>query len=278
MMLILNKLNKGFSKNVHKILKTPSQMRKLEECRDLNINLIAKVIDDIKRNNFSEEEKEWIDKIKSIRNDLNLSNDNLEIKRHSSEGVTIRIEKVSNVYNESSILHKWGLLLFKLVRTFKPSSCLELGTCVGVSALYQVSAMELNQKGNLVTLEGIESFALLAKRNIERLVHGRATVVVGKFKDTLGNVLNEYKNFDFAFIDGHHDEIATISYFKQISPFLADGSVLIFDDILWSDGMERAWNQIIQDENIKASIDLFKMGVCLFTRQQAEKFHFKIAF
>src|SRR5215204_1409803 len=46
-----------------------------------------------------------------------------------------------------------GQLLFRLVREFAPTSCLELGTCIGVSAAFQAAALELNGAGHLLTLE-----------------------------------------------------------------------------------------------------------------------------
>ncbi|MGH8604150.1 MAG: O-methyltransferase, partial [Gammaproteobacteria bacterium] len=48
----------------------------------------------------------------------------------------------------------WATFLFKLIRKLEPSSCVELGSCVGISASYQASALKINEKGNLLTLEG----------------------------------------------------------------------------------------------------------------------------
>jgi predicted O-methyltransferase YrrM len=42
---------------------------------------------------------------------------------------------------------------------------------------------------------------------------------------------------DFAFIDGHHDERATVAYFQQMKPSLSPGAVVLFYDIKWSSGM-----------------------------------------
>ena len=54
-------------------------------------------------------------------------------------------------------------------------------------------------------------------------------------------VLEEMRPVDFIFIDGHHDEQATIGYFEQVRPWLADRNAIVFDDIDWSDGMRAAW-------------------------------------
>ena len=68
---------------------------------------------------------------------------------------------------------------------------------------------------------------------------------------------------DYAFIDGHHDQDATIDYFRQIKPHLSPNAVLVFDDISWSDGMKKAWKTIKNDKDIEVYVDLFVVGVCI---------------
>lgn len=136
----------------------------------------------------------------------------------------------------------WALLLFHLIRQLKPNACLELGTCLGISTAYQASALELNSYGRLVTLEGSPAFAEIAVRNLEALGLGhRVSIVIGRFQDTLVSVLNDLKSVDYAFVDGHHDENATVAYFENLLPHLSPQALIIFDDINWSLGMRRAW-------------------------------------
>ena len=96
-------------------------------------------------------------------------------------------------------------------------------------------------------------------------------VVADRFQDVLDKVLNESRPVDFAFIDGHHDENATMRYFDQLIPFLANqGVVLVFDDISWSPGMKKAWKKIKVDERVKFSVDLRKVGICLMKKKIKE--------
>jgi len=89
-------------------------------------------------------------------------------------------------------------------------------------------------------------------------------VVADRFQDVLDKVLNESRPVDFAFIDGYHDENATMRYFDQHIPFLANqGVVLVFDDISWSPGMKKAWKKIKVDERVKTSVELRKVGIYL---------------
>ncbi len=172
----------------------------------------------------------------------------------------------------------WARLLFKLIRDFQPSLCLELGTNLGFSAAYQAAALRLNQKGRLVTLEGDPPLASLAERNLRRLnlnqveprtsppplggTGARVKVVTGRFQDTLEQVLKTQAPIDYAFIDGHHDRDATIRYFQQISPFLSPRAFLVFDDISWSEGMRQAWKHIQKDQRVAFSVDAFAVGFC----------------
>jgi len=161
--------------------------------------------------------------------------------------------------------------LFKFIREFRPSVCLELGTCLGISASYHAAALELNNHGKIVTLEGSESLASLARENFERLGLKRVTVVVGRFQDTLEEVLRRQAPIDFVFIDGHHDEHATLAYFEKIFPFLSEDAVLVLDDISWSNGMKRAWKTIVSNKRINISVDLFNVGVCIIASSLKEK-------
>jgi hypothetical protein len=86
--------------------------------------------------------------------------------------------------------------------------------------------------------------------------------------------LDENEPIDFVF----SDENATLTYFRQILPYLTDGAILIFDDIYLYPGMRRVWNTIQKGINIKISIDLFSVGICVFTKSLVKKKkYFKIA-
>jgi predicted O-methyltransferase YrrM len=164
-----------------------------------------------------------------------------------------------------------ALLLFRLIRAFKPSVCLEMGTSLGISAAYQAAALELNGYGRIVTLEGEESLVRLARQNFERLGLDRVTVVPGRFQDTLADVAREQAPLDFAFIDGHHDEHATVAYYRQILPHVGPSAVLVFDDISWSPGMGRAWKTIAQDERVGLAVDVSGVGICVVSDSLANQ-------
>ena len=170
----------------------------------------------------------------------------------------------------------WATILFKIIRKIEPLSCVELGSCVGISASYQASALNINGKGTIVTLEGSSEIANIAKETFERTGINNASVITGPFYQTLHGVLETSKPIDFFFNDGHHDHDAVIRYFNEAMPYLSDGSVIVFDDISWSSGMRTAWAEIEEDERVSASIDLHNIGIALVKRNLASKVKLKI--
>lgn len=262
---------------------------KLRREDDSALKSVGNVLDAIMRKSFSSEENDWIEKIETLRKRLCASSTEIAIRRYgvgrrdpklAAEEIhrgRVVIRSIGKTCRLSSLPYKWSCLLFKLVREFSPSVCLELGTSLGLSGAYQAAALESNQRGQFVTLEGAESLASLAKANFEELGLTRCNIIVGRFQDTLEEVLHDNAPIDFVFIDGHHEEHATITYVRQMVPHLSDGAILVFDDIHWSRGMDRAWNTMRIGENIKISLDMYRMGVCIFAKSGIDRSrHFRL--
>lgn len=160
----------------------------------------------------------------------------------------------------TSRTERTALLLLRLIRELRPRTCIELGTSVGISACYQAAALKMNGTGNLITLEGAGSVASVAAQNFACLGLDNVEVIRGRFQDTLPEVLHSHPAVDYAFIDGHHDEAATIKYFNAFLPSLAGSAVMVFNDIQWSAGMNRAWNAIQRHGSVRVSVDLGSIG------------------
>ena len=56
---------------------------------------------------------------------------------------------------------------------------------------------------------------------------------------------------------------------------MADKRIVI-DDIYWSEDMNEAWKEIISDDSVAFSIDLFRMGIVFFDHSVMPKQHFKL--
>lgn len=175
-----------------------------------------------------------------------------------------RIFKLADLAKSTSKDSPWIDLIFNLVRMLKPRNCLELGTCIGLSASYQGAAMKLNGEGRIVTLEGGENFARIAEENMRSLGLANHKIVVGRFEDTLDKVLANEGPFDFMFNDGHHDGDAMLAYFKRSVPAFSEHAVMVFDDIRAYESMKRGWQRLANDEHVALAIDFGQMGlICL---------------
>lgn len=153
-----------------------------------------------------------------------------------------------------------GRILYYLIRSSNLQSGLELGTSVGMSGLYQATALQ-QTGGKIVTLEGSKIRAAVAEKTFEATDLDNITVIQGVFTDTLPGVLENHSPFDFVFIDGHHDETATKQYWDMIKPEIEDRGVVVFDDIHWSSGMERAWREICHDDQFDPIVETNNYGI-----------------
>jgi predicted O-methyltransferase YrrM len=173
------------------------------------------------------------------------------------------VRRLGELCRSASKPQQWATALFKIVRTLRPRVALELGTCLGISAAYQASALRLNGSGKLITLEGSPAVAEIARRTLAGLALENSEVVVGRFADSLPDVLTKLSGeIDYVFVDGHHDERATLDYFEQIRPHLAAGAIVIFDDIEWSMGMRRAWATVSAHPALSEAVSTGPMGIC----------------
>ena len=79
------------------------------------------------------------------------------------------------------------------------------------------------------------------------------------------------------FVDGNHSEDATIRYFEESIKYSDQKTILIFDDIHWSSGMEKAWDYIKKSQKTRVTVDLF-FGCLVFLDQKLSKDNFIIRF
>lgn len=180
--------------------------------------------------------------------------------------------KVSYVARTSGKAKKWAEVLHRLVRYFQPQHVIELGTSLGISGMYLASAIP---GGKLYTLEGCPNIAALALGNFKKAGISNAEIIVGNFDDTLSGILERIRNVEFAYIDGNHTEEATLRYFYMLKEHASPKTVLVFDDIHWSEGMKRAWRIITEDDAVTVSVDLFRYGIVFFNTDLSKQ-HFNL--
>ena len=148
-------------------------------------------------------------------------------------------------------------------------NALELGTSLGIGT----SALALGSQ-HVTTLEGCPETARIAKQYFEQFKLSNIQLIQGDFEESI----NQLKDtFDLIYIDGNHQEVATLRYFEQLISLSHNDTLFIFDDIHWSKGMENAWQTIYNDKRVTVSIDTFQWGI-VSLRNEQQKDHFVIRF
>ena len=178
-----------------------------------------------------------------------------------------RQKKIGDIARNALKPPKLAQLLYRLVGNWHPRNIIELGTCLGTTTLYLQKAAP---DAKVFTLEGCPETAKIAAETFGK--GGIATKpVVGNFDDTLYDVIKDLPELDFVFVDGNHQKDATLKYFEWCLPKVHENTLLIFDDIYWSEGMKEAWEEIKSHPQVTVTVDLFWIGLVFFRPGQVKE-------
>ncbi|PWU03361.1 MAG: SAM-dependent methyltransferase [Bacteroidetes bacterium] len=233
---------------------------------------------------------EWVDKIQndkthyeeyhkieSQRSNLLKNKNVIEVRDFGAGSTQMKSSsrKISDIARNSLKSPKYGQLLFRIVRRFKPRIIFDLGTSLGITTAYLASA---NPGAKIITFEGADEVAGIAKDQFGKLSLNNIVLVPGNMDQTLGKMVSETDIIDFAFIDGNHRKEAVLSYFNLLMEKCGPASIIVLDDIHWSREMEEAWVNIKGDGRVKFTIDLFFIGIVFFREEFLVKQDFVIRF
>lgn len=167
-----------------------------------------------------------------------------------------------------------GIQLKKITEAISARTVLELGTNTGLSGCYFISSL---QQPHLCTIEGSGDLCKIAEENLGQL-NKNFEVINGMFDDVIENLIQNGKKFDLAFVDGQHEEQATLHYAEKLKSLVNPGGGILFDDIYWSEGMQSAWLKVSKDQAFSTSLDLGSRGLCILATEdnRTEKLHFEL--
>jgi len=231
---------------------------------------ITKVLND--KTVYSEYER-----VERLRNQLLNDNSILNVEDFGAGSSVSKTNQrtVSSIARNAAKSKKIGQLLFRMVKFYQPSTILELGTSLGITSSYLALA---NQDARMITMEGSKEIAEAARKNFRNLEIRNLEIVEGNFDDKLSSAITQLSSIDFVFIDGNHRKEPTERYFKELLAKMNKDSILVFDDIHWSNEMEAAWEAIKNNAAVTCSIDLFFIGIVFFRKEFKEKQDFAIRF
>lgn len=168
-----------------------------------------------------------------------------------------------------SVSKKQGALLYHLLRFAGVDEVVELGTGSGISLLYLA---EGGRDAQITTVEGDQSRVDFVRKNLDSVLSTSENIhlVCSSFDSFLKNYRFPQGKILF-FIDGDHTYEAVLRYFSHIADEAKAECIIVFDDIRWSSGMEKAWKEIKADKRLCLSIDLFFTGIVFLNRNMARQ-------
>lgn len=183
-----------------------------------------------------------------------------------SKKVNTPIRLISDITKHSTSSRKFAQVYQYFCKLTPAKTVLELGTCMGLTSRY----LSRITPGIIYTFEGSEEIRDIAigSGSIENL-----NFVHGKISETLSGILLQLDQVDFALIDANHTYQGTMNAYNQIKEKVLPTSILAIGDIHWSQEMETAWKEIINQNEVKLSLDFFECGI-IFFKSPVPKNHF----
>jgi predicted O-methyltransferase YrrM len=204
-----------------------------------------------------------IAKIEAIRNRLLIDHRSLQVEDLGAGSTHFKKNSertVSDIARTSVNPQRYSNLYSRIIKEFNYQSIIELGTSVGLNTLY----LGLSPSVRVTTFEGADNIAALAEELFKSMGHQNIRVIRGNIDDTLPVEINAMDVVDFALIDANHRYAPTMKYFDLLASKVNTKSIVVLDDIHSSPEMQRAWNEVRQDERVHATADLFRCGLVFF--------------
>lgn len=176
---------------------------------------------------------------------------------------TNRERELGDIAHNSEKPRRIARLLFRLVRRFQPQTIFDLGTSLGLTTLYFAKAAP---QARVLTFEGCPETAAMAQTNFGELNAPNVEIVVGNLDETLPTAVAQTARIDFAFFDANHRYEPTVRYFETCLTKAHDASLFVFDDIHWSEEMEKAWSYLQAHPRVSVTVDLFFIGLVFFRK------------
>lgn len=203
--------------------------------------------------------------IRKVRNRLITDPRSIVVKDlgAGSEKLKTNLRKVSDIARYSPVPEKYGILLSNLASEFGKPLILELGTSFGISTMYMASS---SADSVVYTVEGCPSIAEIADLNFKSAGLSNVKLLTGTFDEALPVVAETGLKPGLVFIDGDHRKDPVLRYFNQIAEMSDNETVIVIDDIYYSNEMEEAWNEIKLNEKVSVTVDIFRMGIVFFRK------------
>jgi len=167
---------------------------------------------------------------------------------------------VSKVYKRTASSIRDAEMIAELASHVNGKTILEMGTAFGTTSLAMHFAAH---KSRIITLEGVPEIAAIANEHFEKYEAENVVLKIGRFADTLPQVISDEKEFALVFIDGHHSRKPTLEYLEMILPALSEKAIVVIDDIYYSREMSQCWSELQQHPAFQVKMDFFRFGLLI---------------
>lgn len=142
--------------------------------------------------------------------------------------------------------------LYKFVLEHKPQVMVETGFATGLSAVNIVAAMDVNECGQLWSVESYTQ---------PSFKHSRLNFVRGMSRDKLVEIYVESGPWDIFLHDSDHEAWNMTFELELAWSFLKPGGILMLDDYDW--GTHKAWPKFMERHGIKDAALLEGLAYCM---------------
>lgn len=186
---------------------------------------------------------------------------------HPYLGLTKR--RICDIAKKEGKRHRSGQLLYLLVKYFKPKLLLETGTSLGLSLLYQSLAMEAGSK--IISLEGAPELLNYTRQHLPSFEHANIILKQARVPQDLEKCLQDTGQVDWVFLDADHNGRSIMEQMEIVMQYLHEDSVVLIDDIRWSEGMYEVWKSLCTLPRISHGVDFFDMGLLMFRENTQQR-------
>lgn len=174
--------------------------------------------------------------------------------------------KPRKLYKKVELPLRYGKVVFRLIRYFKPSTIINYGPTFGVN----LAVMALANNDSIIYQSISDpAYKLISKELIK-------DSAISNIQFVTENSVPE-ANPEFIMINYSDNPILSRSVVQKYLRMHGDDRVLIIRGIHESQEMETIWQEMIVNESVRVSLDLFEIGIALFRKGlQKENFILKL--
>ncbi len=178
-----------------------------------------------------------------------------------------KMRSVASLAKSGLMAPNWAQALYRMGDHLKLESVLELGTSLGITTAYLASIPSVQK---VITIDGCAGSLGVARQVWQNLNLQKIHAIEGRIEEKLPEVLKDFQP-QLIILDANHQYEAVMAQFNAIKPHLKEDSIVVLDDLYWSPGMARAWEEIQSDDAVRQSLDFFWQGWLFFRPGQARE-------